>query len=127
MAGELEISPDVSEEIDADGDGGASSGRPVVDIGVLLPSHDRTPVRRRFDGGMAWLALAPWPWPWPWPWWPAWLGDRNCLVLSWSWSEMSSDAMDDSDDADEAILSRVCLQLGPGMREIKPEWKSKLR
>lgn len=101
------ISPDVSEDIDAEGDGGATSSGTPVDIGVLLPSHDRTPVLRRLDGGIAWLALAPWPFP----------GERNCLVSwSWSWSEMSSDAIDDSDDADDAILRIECILVSPDER-----------
>lgn len=53
----------MSEDIDAEGEGGATSSGIPVDMGVLLPSQDLTPVRRRFEGGMAWLALAPWPWP----------------------------------------------------------------
>jgi hypothetical protein len=48
----LGISPDVSDDIEDDGDGGGgSSSWKEVDTGVLR-SQEAMPVRRRFDGGM---------------------------------------------------------------------------
>ena len=52
MLGELGISPDVSDDIEDDGDGGGgSSSWNDVETGVLR-SQEAMPVRRRFEGGM---------------------------------------------------------------------------
>jgi hypothetical protein len=51
--GEFGTSPDVSEEIEPEGEGGACMWMsPITEIGVAR-SYAEAPVRRRFDGGMA--------------------------------------------------------------------------
>jgi hypothetical protein len=87
VLGELGISPDVSDDMEEDGDGGAgSSSWKDVDTGVLR-SQEAIPVRRRFDGGM----LA-----------PAADGEKPCLESSRS--DMSSEATEERGEPGDSAI-----------------------
>lgn len=96
MLGELEISPEVSEETEAEGETGGMSSWRLVETGVVLRSQEAAPVRRFLEGGTLALALAPGLLAW----WPA--GERACFEPSWS--EMSSEAMDESEDPEDSAI-----------------------
>lgn len=82
--------------MEAEGETGGMSSWRLVETGVILRSQEAAPVRRFLEGGTLAFALAPGLLAW----WPD--GERACLVSSWS--EMSSEAMDDSEDPDDAAI-----------------------
>lgn len=102
MLGELEISPEVSEEMEAEGEAGGISSWKLAETGVVLRSQEATPVRRFLEGRTLALALALAPLALALlAWWPD--GERRVCFVS-SWSEMSSEAMDDSEDPEESAI-----------------------
>lgn len=79
--GEFGTSPEVSEEMEAVGEGGGGTSSWTEDRGVCR-SHEATPVRRRLEGGM-FEADGDW-------------ARLSCLTDSWS--ESSTEPMEESGD-----------------------------
>ena len=68
MPGEFGTSPDVSEEIELEGDGGATTSSCTDDErGVWQSNEVEIPVRRRFEGGIFMLFDAAGDCPWTLP------------------------------------------------------------
>lgn len=92
MLGELGSSPEVSEEMEVEGDAGGCSSWKEVDTGVLR-SQDATPVRRRLDGGI--LAAD---------------GEKPCFRSSRS--DRSSEAIDERGEPGESAIWTVERNMG---------------
>lgn len=84
VTGELGISPEVSEEMELEGEGGGRSSWKVVETGVLR-SHDAAPVRRRLEGGRFDAE-----------------GEKPCLGSSRS--DMSSEATDERGEPGDSAI-----------------------
>ena len=84
MPGELGMSPEVSDEMVLEGDGGGMSSWKVVETGVLR-SQVATPVRRRLEGGKLDAE-----------------GEKGCFSVSRS--DMSSEAMEERGEPGDSAI-----------------------
>lgn len=107
MPGELGISPDVSEEMEAEGEVGGCGISSWTDESGVWRSQEAIPVRRRFEGGMFMLALfvvvvlgvdGDWPW--------------GSYLMS-SWEEVSSSMFIDErgEPGESAIWLKWILEI----------------
>lgn len=94
MPGELGMSPEVSEEMEEDGEAGGISSWKVVETGVLR-SQDAMPVRRRLEGGIFEAE-----------------GEKPCFNSSRS--DISSEAMEERGEPGDSVIGRERGRNGRG-------------
>lgn len=82
------MSPEVSEEMELDGEAGGISSWKVVETGVLRSQDETPPVRRRFEGGILEVG-----------------GEKPCFTSSRS--DMSSEAMEERGEPGDSVIGRA--------------------